>query len=126
MKRIIVILIVFTTLITGYTLKATNPAAENKLNNQLHIIDSKTNQTITVTDKNKLQRFNYFWAQKQPITKTQTYHWQYQLMINDSNTKSKWVYDPKGFAREVTLNKKATIYQFSSARSLNHFLQGVQ
>ena len=124
MTRTFIFLFVLTSLLTTFVVKAVKPIADNKLESHLIITDSKTNQTIQLIDKVKLQRFNYFWSQKQPIKKSHSYHWQYQLLIKDNNGESKWVYDPKGFAREVTLNQTASIYQVTSARSLNRFLQG--
>lgn len=120
------IIVVFIAFLTAFPLKAANTIVEESLDNQVLITDSKTKKTIKITKTNTLQRFNYFWSQKQPIKKSHAYQWQYQLLIKGNHGESKWVYDPKGFAREVTLKQTAAIYQVSSARSLNRFFQGAQ
>jgi len=90
----------------------------------VQITDSANQRLYTVSDDNKLNRFYYFWSQKQPLytTKQQKYHWRYQLLIHDRNTVSRWVYDPRGFAQEISMQKSSLIYQFTSARSFNSFL----
>ncbi|PCJ51025.1 MAG: hypothetical protein COA74_00745 [Gammaproteobacteria bacterium] len=91
----------------------------------VEITDSSSNQQLKITDDARLNRFYYYWSQKQPLHSTksaQTYQWRYQLQIQDKNEQRRWVYDPRGYAREVTLNKSSVIYQFSSVRSFNRFI----
>ena len=77
---------------------------------------------INMSDENQINRFNYFWAQKQPVRKPQAYQWRYQLTIDSPSGKSSWVYDPRGYAREITLQHSSVIFQLSPVRSFNRFL----
>jgi len=105
----------------------TGLAEEGKSSSFIVITDSTINQQITLTDDKKINRFYYYWSQKQPLQsqKNQAYQWRYQLLIQDNNKSSRWVYDPRGYAREVTLNQSSRIYQFSSVRTFNRFLKSL-
>ncbi|RLA04392.1 MAG: hypothetical protein DRQ47_03455 [Gammaproteobacteria bacterium] len=92
-------------------------------NLQVIIIDSKTSQTTKITDATQLNRFNYFWSQKQPAKTPAVYQWRYQLIIETPRGKSRWVYDPKGYARQVSMDKSIDIFLLSPIRSFNRFLE---
>ena len=94
----------------------------NILSAEIKVIDSKTNQVQFIRDANQVNRFNYFWSQKQPFRKQQTFQWRYQLTIVDQTGTSNWVYDPKGYAREVTMQHSSVTFQLSPIRSFNRFL----
>jgi len=89
---------------------------------QLKITDANDNQVQLITDKKQLNRFDYFWSQKQPVNKPHNYQWRYQLIIEQQSGTSKWVYDLKGFAREISLHQSTVIYQLGPIRSFNNFL----
>ncbi len=89
---------------------------------QVSIIDSKDNKQRLITDAKQLNRFHYFWSQKQPVRPEQSYDWRYQMTIEEPTGTSRWVYDPKGFAGEITLSKTKAIYHLTPVRSFNRFL----
>ncbi|MFT5521137.1 MAG: hypothetical protein ACI9IA_001737 [Enterobacterales bacterium] len=91
------------------------------------ITDSITNWQSTLTDSKKLNSFYYYWSQKKPFhaQKNQVYQWRYQLLVQDNNKTSRWVYDPRGYAREVTLNQSSTVYQLATIRAFNSLLKSL-
>jgi len=89
---------------------------------EIKITDSATNHVQLINDAKEINRFNYFWSQKQPVSKQQAYQWRYQLIIDSPLGKSSWVYDPKGYAREISMQHSSVIYQLSPVRSFNRFL----
>jgi len=86
------------------------------------IIDSKDNKQRLISDAKQLNRFHYFWSQKQPVLQEQPFHWRYQITIKGPGGSSRWVYDPKGFAGEISLSKSKVIYRLNPIRSFNRFL----
>lgn len=97
-------------------------SATNLWSAEIKITDSSTNHVQLISDANQINRFNYFWSQKQPVRKPQAYQWRYKLMIDGPSGISSWVYDPRGYAREITLQKSSVIFQLSPVRSFNRFL----
>ena len=110
--------------------KETNSAVQYKStisSSSVAITDSTTNLLSKLTDSNKLNSFNYYWSQKQPLhsQKRQSYQWRYQLVIQDNSNTSRWVYDPRGYARELTLNESSKVYQLATVRAFNNFLNSL-
>ena len=91
------------------------------------ITNSTSNWQSKLTDNKKLNSFYYYWSQKQLLhsQKNQAYQWRYQLLIQDHNKTSQWVYDPRGYAREVTLNQSSPVYQLNAARAFNRYLNSL-
>jgi hypothetical protein len=91
------------------------------------ITDSATNLQSTLTDNKKLNSFYYYWSQKRQLhsQKNQAYQWRYQLLIQANNKTNRWVYDPRGYAREVTINQSSRVYQFTTVRAFNSFLNSL-
>jgi len=56
------------------------------------------------------------------LRKPDIYQWRYQLKIINQSGSSSWVYDPKGYAREISLKQSSVIYQLLPVRAFNHFL----
>ncbi|MCP3674033.1 MAG: hypothetical protein GY829_06135 [Gammaproteobacteria bacterium] len=109
MKQFILLILIF--ILTPHTWSA-----------EIKVTDSSTNQVQLISDAKQINRFNFFWSQKQPVRKQQTYQWRFQLTIDSPSGKSSWVYDPRGYAREITMQQSSVIYQLSPVRSFNHFL----
>jgi len=97
-------------------------ADKTSIKSQVNIIDSKNSKQRLITDARQLNRFHYFWSQKQPVRQEQIYNWRYQIIIEDTGGVSRWVYDPNGFAGEITLSKTKAIYHLTPIRSFNRFL----
>jgi hypothetical protein len=91
------------------------------------ITDSITNWQSTLTDSKKLNSFYYYWSQKQPLhsQKSKVYQWRYQLLIQGKNKTSRWIYDPQGYAKEITLNQASPVYELGTARALNRFFNSL-
>ncbi len=89
---------------------------------QVSIFDSKDNRQRLITDAKQLNRFHYFWSQKQPLRQEHNYDWRYQISIEEPGGTSRWIYDPKGFVGEITLSKTKVIYYLTPVRSFNRFL----
>ena len=89
---------------------------------QVKITDSDDNSIRLITDEKQLNRFDYYWSQKQPVNMAEKYHWRYQLLIDEPSGKSQWVYDNNGYAREISINQASVVYQLGPIRSFNKFL----
>ena len=101
----------------------------NKKTQQLiDITDSKLQQQYQLSDASSINRFNFFWSQKhQLITQNKShFQWRYQLTVKDKDSLNKWVYDPQGFARKLSLQKNSVVYKFSSPRAFNRFLTSLK
>ncbi len=109
-------------LCTALIMSNVSYADDTTIRTQVSIIDSKDNKQRLITDAKQLNRFYYFWSQKQPVRQEQSYNWRYQITIEEPGGISRWVYDPKGFAGEITLSKTKEIYLLTSVRSFNRFL----
>ncbi|MFT5452715.1 MAG: hypothetical protein ACI9N9_002210 [Enterobacterales bacterium] len=101
--------------------------ANETTSSSVAVTDSTTHWQSTLTDSKKLNSFNYYWSQKQLLhaQKSQAYQWRYQLQIQDNDKTSKWVYDPRGYAREVTISPTSKVYQLNTARAFNRFLNAL-
>ncbi len=97
-------------------------ADNTTIRTQVSIIDSKDNRQRLITDAKQLNRFHYFWSQKQPVKQEESYNWRYQITIEEPAGISRWVYDPKGFAGKITLSKTKEISHLTPVRSFNRFL----
>ena len=91
----------------------------------IRIIDSKNNQMYRLTDDKQLNRFKYLWSQKKPFKNQRPFKWRYQLIIPGSTGETKWVYDPEGYTRKLSVKQTTTIYHLSTTRSFNRFLEKV-
>jgi len=89
------------------------------------ITDSKNQAVFTINTDDTLNRFNYFWSQKQMLNDNKIHQWRYQLLISNQSGETHWVYDPKGFAREITMDNTGKTYLLGTTRSFNRFLQQV-
>jgi len=114
---VLLMVMILTPSITGAT--TTKKATDNR---RVEIIDSKSNQVQHLTEAEKLNRFYYYWSQKQPVKSSSQYQWRYQLTLHDQSGKSRWVYDPRGYLREVSMAKTTTVYQLNPSRAFNRFL----
>lgn len=103
-------------------------SAENsskKNQSQVKVTVSTKGESHSITETKLLNQFHYFWSQKQPITssKSLTFRWLYQFVIGEGSGKSSWVYDPRGYAKKVTLKDSSVVFRLSSTRSFNRFLK---
>jgi len=88
----------------------------------IKITNSLNNRERAISDAKELNRFHYFWSQKQPVKNNKAIQWRYQILISERGKKSRWVYDPKGYAREISLKKSNVIYRLTPIRSFNRFI----
>ena len=116
---LLILTILLTVFLSTTLLATTKKSAATK---QVKITDTKNNSIQLISDEKQLNRFNYFWSQKQQQNKPQAYQWRYQLIIQDSSGETRWVYDPKGYAREISMNQSTATYQIMPIRSFNRFL----
>ena len=88
----------------------------------LRLLPDKPRDPILV-----MKSFYYYWSQKKQLhsQKSQAYQWRYQLMIQDNDKTTRWVYDPRGYAKEVTLNQSSPLYQVNTVRAFNRFLNSL-
>ena len=96
---------------------------ENGTRPHVKITDSKDNKVTLIKDEKTLNRFNFFWSQKQMMKKNLTFKWRYQFIIYGPSGKSKWVYDPRGYAREITMDKSTVTFKLVPIVSFNGILK---
>ena len=113
---------IFSLLILSILLTVFLPTTISAATKQVKITDSTNNRVQLISDEKQLNRFNYFWSQKQPVNKPQAYQWRYQLIILGTSGETRWVYDSKGYAREISVNQSTATYQIMPIRSFNRFL----
>ncbi len=102
---------------------AAKSVAKELKSNFVTITDSANNNEWIISNAMLLNRFHYFWSQKQALNNNRPFQWRYQISITEHGKKSRWVYDPNGYAREITFNQTALIYQLNPIRSFNRFIR---
>ena len=89
----------------------------------INIADSNNAQGVNIINPDQINRFNYYWSQKQPIKKQHSYQWRYQIDFETQSGKNRWVYDTNGYTRKVSMDKSSTIFKLSAPRAINRFIK---
>ena len=134
---IVIFLTILSTILSIITAEDARPLNAPEVTQQIKITDSKNAKDIFITDPGLINRFNYFWSQKAPLLKQklkqkhkqkqnlkqQQYQWRYQITIQNSIAISTWVYDPKGYTKQLSLKQTGATYKLTAIRAFNRFLK---
>ncbi len=82
--------------------------ATRRASSEVVVRDRAFEVTRTISDATTASTFDEHWQGKRQVDEPPDPDWQYKLDIRTGDDVVRWLYDPRGYARVLTVKKSAT------------------